>query len=44
MESYCKKASENNMNYICFTDHVDFNKNDFRYGHYNADEFFKDKK
>lgn len=42
MESYCKKAIETNMKYICFTDHVDFNKNDFGYGYYNADKFFKE--
>lgn len=42
MESYCKKAIETNMKYICFTDHVDFNKNDFGYGYYHVDKFFKE--
>lgn len=41
MEDYLKKAIENNMKYICFTDHVDFNKNDYGYGYYNADKFFE---
>lgn len=30
------------MKYICFTDHVDFNKNDLGYGYYNADKFFNE--
>jgi histidinol-phosphatase (PHP family) len=41
MEEYLKKAIENNMKYICFTDHVDLNKNDYGYGYYNVDKFFE---
>ncbi len=42
MEEYCKKAIENNLSCICFTDHIDFNKNDYGFGYYNVDEFFKE--
>lgn len=42
MEAYCKRAIEKNMKHICFTDHVDFNKNDYGYGYYHADKFFEE--
>lgn len=42
MEEYCQKAIKNNMKYICFTDHVDFNKNDYGYGYYNVNKFFEE--
>lgn len=42
MEGYCKKAIEDNIKYICFTDHVDFNKNDYGFDYYKADKFFEE--
>ena len=40
IEEYCEKAIQLGLKYICFTDHVDFNKNDSGYGYYNAGKFF----
>ncbi len=42
MEQYAKKALEKNCSYICFTDHVDFNKNDYGCGYYSSDKFFEE--
>ncbi|MCK5128279.1 MAG: histidinol-phosphatase HisJ family protein [Clostridiales bacterium] len=42
LDSYCKKAVELGLEYICFTDHIDFNKADYGYGYYDASLFFKE--
>ena len=36
-----KKAIDLNIETICFTDHVDFNKNDYGYNYYNTESFFE---
>lgn len=41
MELYVKKAIEDNIQAICFTDHVDMNVNDYGYNYYSADKYFK---
>lgn len=41
LEEYIKTALLYNMNSICFTEHVDFNKNDYGYNYYNPNQFFK---
>lgn len=41
MEDYCKRAISKGVSCICFTDHVDFNRND-DFGYYNADRFFNE--
>ncbi len=41
MEDYCKKALEKGLQYVCFTDHVDFNRKDPGYGYYNSQAFFE---
>ena len=40
LEDYIECAKEKNIKALCFTDHVDFNKNDYGVGYYNPDEFF----
>lgn len=40
LERYCCEALKNGVKALCFTDHVDFNKNDFGYGFYNPTDFF----
>lgn len=40
MELYVQKAINLGMEVLCFTDHVDFNKNDYGYDYYNTDVFF----
>lgn len=40
MENYLRIAQEKQVDGICFTDHVDFNKNDYGYGYYRAEEYF----
>lgn len=40
IDDYCRKAIENDVKYICFTEHVDFNKADSGYGYYDANKFF----
>lgn len=42
LDSYCKRAVELNLEYICFTDHIDYNKADYGYGYYNLDKFFNE--
>lgn len=41
MELYVKHAIDLNVETICFTDHVDFNKNDYGYNYYNSEKFFE---
>ena len=41
MEFYVKKAIDLNVDTICFTDHVDYNKNDYGYNYYNSEIFFE---
>lgn len=41
IELYVKKAIDLNFETICFTDHVDFNKNDYGYDYYNSENFFE---
>lgn len=40
MEDYCKKAVKNQVEILFFTDHIDFNKQDFGYGYYDVDGYF----
>lgn len=40
MEAYVKAAVDQNVHVICFTDHVDMNKNDYGYQYYDVDQFF----
>jgi histidinol-phosphatase (PHP family) len=40
MAEYCEQAATHGINCICFTEHVDYNKNDCGYGFYKPDEFF----
>ncbi len=42
IEAYVLKGIKNGICQICFTDHVDLNKNDFGYNYYQADRFFDD--
>jgi len=42
IEEYCEKAIQLGLKYICFTDHVDFNKADYGYGYYDASKFFSE--
>ncbi len=42
MESYINKALDDNCSYLCFTDHVDFNKIDYGYGYYSSERFFRE--
>ena len=41
MEEYVKHAINKNINAICFTDHVDSNKNDYGYDYYKPEQFFQ---
>lgn len=40
MEDYCKKAVKDDIKYICFTDHIDFNEFDYGYGYYDINRYF----
>jgi histidinol-phosphatase (PHP family) len=42
LEAYCLEAIKKGISAICFTEHVDYNVNDYGYGYYSADEFFAD--
>ena len=42
LESYCLEAIQKGLHAICFTEHIDFNVNDYGYEYYNADKFFDD--
>ncbi len=41
MEQYIKQAIAADVEWICFTDHIDWNKDDFGYDYYRADAFFE---
>lgn len=41
MEQYIKRAMNQKMHMICFTEHVDFNKDDYGYNYYMPDRFFE---
>ncbi len=40
-EEYILAAEQNNLEWICFTEHVDYNKIDDGYRYYSADRFFE---
>ncbi len=40
MEEYCIEAIKEGVSLLCFTDHVDCNKNDMGYGFYKPEEYF----
>lgn len=40
MERYVKQAMNQKMHMICFTEHVDFNRDDYGYNYYMPDRFF----
>ena len=40
MEEYCEEAIRRGVGYICFTDHVDYNRNDEGYLYYKPQEYF----
>lgn len=42
LKDYIEFAKKKNIQAICFTDHVDFNKNDYGVGYYNPDKFFEE--
>jgi histidinol-phosphatase (PHP family) len=42
MAQYCEEAIIQGIGCICFTDHVDCNKNDDGYGYYNAAAYFEE--
>lgn len=42
IDEYCKRAIASGIKHICFTDHVDHNKNDYGYGYYNKENYFHD--
>lgn len=42
MFDYLQKAKADNLAWICFTDHVDFNKNDYGFGYYSPEQFFSE--
>lgn len=41
IKAYMDKAIELGMQILCFTDHVDFNENDYGYGYYKPKCFFE---
>lgn len=41
IEDYASKAIKDGISQICFTDHVDCNKNDYGYNYYNPEAYFK---
>lgn len=41
MQEYLINGIQQNMNAVCFTDHVDLNENDYGYNYYNAKSFFE---
>lgn len=41
MEAYLPEAAAKGLKTLCFTDHVDLNKNDYGYGIYDADRYFQ---
>ncbi|MGF7143457.1 histidinol-phosphatase (PHP family) [Anaerotaenia torta] len=42
MEEYCRKAIAEGVDFICFTDHADYNQKDDGYGRYDAPLFFEE--
>jgi len=42
LETYCLEAIHKGIHAICFTEHIDFNINDYGYEYYNANKFFDD--
>lgn len=40
MASYCEEAILKGVRYICFTDHVDYNKTDDGYGYYKPEAYY----
>jgi len=42
MVQYCEYALRNGVGCICFTDHVDYNKNDYGYGFYEPSAYFEE--
>jgi histidinol-phosphatase (PHP family) len=42
MEEYCEEAINQGVKYLCFTDHVDYNKNYYGYGFYKPQEYFEE--
>ena len=42
LEAYSIEAIEKGIHTICFTDHIDHNKNDYGYGYYDNNKFFND--
>ncbi|MCM1182014.1 MAG: histidinol-phosphatase HisJ family protein [Roseburia sp.] len=40
MEAYAQSAIDRNVDVVCFTDHVDWNRNDFGYGYYKPRDYF----
>jgi histidinol-phosphatase (PHP family) len=42
LSSYCEQAIRQNIGCVCFTDHVDFNPNDYGFGYYKPYAFFSD--
>jgi len=41
MEQYIEQALTTNVEWICFTDHIDWNKEDFGYDYYRSAAFFE---
>ena len=42
LEAYCIEAIQKGVHTLCFTEHIDYNINDYGYEYYNAEEFFND--
>lgn len=42
LEAYCLEAIKKGIHMVCFTEHIDYNINDYGYDYYNAKEFFSD--
>lgn len=40
MEKYMEIANIKKVDVLCFTDHVDYNKNDYGYQYYNPEQYF----
>ncbi|MCL2301367.1 MAG: histidinol-phosphatase HisJ family protein [Firmicutes bacterium] len=42
LEAHCIQALQTGVDTLCFTDHVDYNVNDYGYGYYDPEAFFGD--
>ncbi len=42
MDEYCLYAIEKNVSVICFTEHIDYNPNNYGYGYYNGYAYFNE--